>query len=77
MSSKNKNKAKRGSALASRPAGGMAIAANWPVYEVLVSQGWDKQGALVSLLIARVSPKSEKFAAAHLLVDLECLGVAA
>jgi hypothetical protein len=58
-----------------RPRGGMAIAANWPVREVLISQGWDKPGQLTGILIARQSPNSGKVAATLLLVDLACLGI--
>lgn len=64
-----------GSAPAAKPAGGMAIKAGWPVHEVLLSRGWEKQGAAITLLIARRSPTSGKIDAAILLVDLACLGV--
>jgi hypothetical protein len=58
-----------------RPGGGMAMAANWPVHEVLVARGWEQPGALISILIARQSPNSGKVAATLLLVDLACLGI--
>lgn len=58
-----------------KPAGGMALAAGWPVFDVLLSNGWDRQAALATILIARQSPKSGKVAAGMFLVDLACLGV--
>jgi hypothetical protein len=58
-----------------KPAGGMALAASWPVYEVLISQGWEQEAALITILIARRSPKSGKVAVGLCLVDLACLGV--
>jgi hypothetical protein len=61
--------------LPARPAGGMAIASGWPVYEVLISRDWDNEGALTGVLIARRSPNSGKVAVGHFLVDLACLGV--
>jgi hypothetical protein len=73
--SKHKKGAGKGIALLAKPAGGMAIAADWPVYEVLVSQGWDGEMALAIILVARHSLKSGKVAAGTFLVDLACLGV--
>jgi hypothetical protein len=70
-----KNKAKQGQALVARPAGGMGIAARWPVHEVLISRGWEDVHALATVLVARRSPNSGKVAAASFLVDLACLGV--
>ncbi|NJN17526.1 MAG: hypothetical protein HC822_15275 [Oscillochloris sp.] len=61
--------------LLNRPVGGMAIASGWPVHEVLLSQGWNKEAALITILIARRSPNSGKVASTLLLVDLACLGV--
>src|SRR5688572_4488837 len=58
-----------------KPVGGMALAAGWPVYEVLLSRGWEQEAALITILVARRSPKSGKVAAGLLLVDLACLGV--
>ncbi len=58
-----------------KPLGGMAIAADWPVHEVLVSHDWDEPGRLAILLVARRSLRSGKLAAASMLVDLACLGV--
>jgi hypothetical protein len=66
---------KAGGELPARPAGGMAIASGWPVYDVLLSRGWDQEGALSGVLIARRSPSSGKVAAGSFLVDLGCLGV--
>lgn len=60
--------------LPAKPAGGMALAAKWPVFEVLLSQGWDQEGQLAIILIARRSPMSGKVAAGSFLVDLACLG---
>lgn len=65
----------KNAALTARPGGGIAIAASWPVYDVLLSQGWGREGALVTVLVARRSVKSGKVAAALFLVDLACLGV--
>ncbi|MFL5801811.1 MAG: hypothetical protein ACJ8CR_08710 [Roseiflexaceae bacterium] len=56
-------------------AGGMALAAGWPVHEVLLSRGWEQEAALTTILVARRSPASGKVAAALFLVDLACLGV--
>ena len=69
-----KQKKKQEAALA-KPAGGVALAAGWPVYEVLLARGWDQEGALITVLIARQSPKSGRVAAGLFLVDLACLGV--
>ena len=58
-----------------KPSGGMALAAGWPIYDVLLSRGWDEEARLITILIARRSPKSGKVAAGLFLVDLACLGV--
>lgn len=58
-----------------KPPSGIALAEKWPVHEVLLSDGWDQQAALVTILIARRSPMSGKVAAGSFLVDLSCLGV--
>lgn len=47
----------------------------WPIYEVLLSEGWEREGALVTVVVARQSPRSGKIAAASFLVDLACLGI--
>jgi hypothetical protein len=48
---------------------------DWPVYQVLLSEGWDKQDELATALVARQSPRSGKIAVASFLVDLACMGV--
>jgi hypothetical protein len=70
MSKKNKQ-----AALAAKPVGGMALAAKWPVHEVLLSQGWEQEAVLITILLARRSPTTGKVAAGLFLVDLACLGV--
>lgn len=50
-------------------------AAGWPIYEVLLSRGWDEQGAAITLLSARCSPNLVSWQPRFLLVDLACLGV--
>lgn len=70
-----KQQQKKGAAPPAKPVGGMAITVGWSVYEVLLSQGWNQEGALASVLVARMSPRSGKVAAASYLVDLACLGV--
>ena len=73
---RHKGLARRG-APAAAPAGGSWLqqSQDWPVYEVLLSQDWDRQEALAVALVARRSPRSGKIAAASFLVDLACLGV--
>lgn len=58
-----------------KPTSGIALAAKWPVHEVLLSEGWEQQAVLITILIARRSPISGKVAAGLLLVDLACLGI--
>ncbi len=72
---KQKKRHGRGTLAPTKPVGGIALAANWPVYEVLLSRGWDQQAALITILVARRSPSSGKLAAGLFLVDLACLGV--
>lgn len=72
---KQKGGQAQGSAPPAKRAGGMAIAAGWPIHEVLLSRGWDDQRSLAAVLIARRSPNSGKVAAGSFLVDLQCLGV--
>ena len=74
MGKQKKGQGKSAVALA-KPVGGMALAAGWPVYDVLLSHGWEQQAALITILIARRSEKSGKVAAGMFLVDLACLGV--
>jgi hypothetical protein len=71
MSKKNKGGEKQ----PDKPVGGMALAANWPIHEVLLSEGWQEEGALASILVARRSPITGKIAAGSFLVDLACLGL--
>lgn len=66
---------KQDGALIRQPVGGLARAADWPVYEVLISRNWQEQGRIVTLLIARRSSVTAKIACASLLIDLGCLGV--
>jgi hypothetical protein len=70
MSKKNKQ-----AALAGKPVGGIALAAKWPVHEILLSNGWEQEAALVTILVARRSLMTNKVAAGLFLVDLACLGV--
>ena len=70
-----KQKKSQGKGTPTRPMGGMALAAEWPVYEVLLSRGWDQEAALITILVARRSFRSGKVAAGLFLVDLACLGV--
>jgi hypothetical protein len=70
MGKKNKH-----AALPAKPVGGIALAAKWPVHEALLSRGWDQKAALITILIARRSPITNKVAAGLFLVDLACLGV--
>jgi hypothetical protein len=72
---KAKGAAHREASSATKPASGFALAAGWPVHEVLLSRGWEEPGAAITLLLARRSPKTDKVASALLLVDLGCLGV--
>jgi hypothetical protein len=72
---KSKGIAHREASPAAKPAGGLALAAGWPVHEVLLSRGWEEPGAAITLLLARRSPTSGKLASALLLIDLGCLGV--
>jgi len=58
-----------------KPVGGIALAAKWPVHEVLLSRGWDQEAALITILVARRSLITNKVAAGLFLVDLACLGV--
>lgn len=72
---KSKGAAHHGAQPATKPVGGLALATGWPVHEVLLSRGWEEQGAAITLLLARQSPTSGKVASALLLIDLGCLGV--
>ncbi|HNP73906.1 MAG TPA: hypothetical protein PKK15_22510 [Kouleothrix sp.] len=68
-------KQKKGQAAMAKPPSGFALAAKWPLHEVMLSQGWNKPAALASILVARRSIMTNKVAAGLLLVDLACLGV--
>ena len=74
MSKRSKHK-DRQAAAEPAPAGGMAAAAAWPLYEVLLSRQWDTPGRLVTILVARQAPDATRLAAAFFIVDLGCLGV--
>jgi len=47
----------------------------WPVLEALVNSDWPDNDALVTVVVARESPRSRKVGAATFLVDLGCLGI--
>jgi hypothetical protein len=47
---------------------------NWPLRECLLTKEWQKEGAIVQILVARRSP-SGQIATGMFLVDLGCLGV--
>ncbi|MBI1877179.1 MAG: hypothetical protein HYR94_02915 [Chloroflexi bacterium] len=49
-------------------------ASDWPLHEVLLSKEWNKEAALVQILIARQSTLGQ-IAIGVFLVDLGCLGV--
>ena len=70
-----RQQAKQKQATPAQPTGAMAVAARWPVYEVLVARSWQDSTRLVTVLVARRAPDSGKVAAAWFLVDLACLGV--
>ena len=73
MSKRQREKQKH--AAPAQPTGPMAVAARWPMYEVLVSRSWQDTTRLVTILVARRTPDTGKVAAAYFLVDLACLGV--
>lgn len=66
--------ARQALATSSSSRGALRAAAKWPLYECLVSRDWDAPGELVQILVARSSPDGA-IGAAHLLVDLGCLGL--
>jgi hypothetical protein len=49
-------------------------AADWPLHEVLLTEDWDQEGAIIQILVARQSAQ-EQIAVGVFLVDLGCLGV--
>lgn len=73
---KQKQKSARQPIVPGSPRGMLRRAADWPVYEVMISRDWQRHGAdeLVQILVARRSPGGE-IAAGSFLVDLGCLGV--
>ena len=52
----------------------MRRAAHWPVYECLITRGWQQTEQITQAIVARRSPDGE-IAAGVFLVDLACLGV--
>ncbi len=68
MSKRSRHKG-RPAAAGPAPAGGMAAAAAWPLYEVLLSKQWDTPGGLVTILVARQAPDATRLAAAFFIVD--------
>ncbi len=47
----------------------------WPLYEVLVNEGWEATSRLTQILVARKLPERDDVAVGAFLVDLACLGV--
>jgi hypothetical protein len=47
---------------------------SWALHECLLTEGWQKEGEIVQILVARRSPEGQ-IAAGTFLVDLGCLGV--
>lgn len=47
---------------------------DWPLYECLLTKEWQKEGAIIQILVARRSPQGQ-IAIGTFLVDLGCLGV--
>ena len=47
---------------------------SWPLHECLLTKGWQKEGTIVQILVARRSPTGQ-IATGTFLVDLGCLGV--
>ena len=47
---------------------------DWPLYECLLTEEWQEEGAIIQILVARRSP-SGQIAIGTFLVDLGCLGV--
>jgi hypothetical protein len=47
---------------------------SWPLHDCLLSKEWQKEGAIIQILVARRSP-SGQIATGTFLVDLGCLGV--
>jgi hypothetical protein len=49
-------------------------APTWPLHEVLLTEEWDKEGAIIQIMVARRSAQ-DRLAVGMFLVDLGCLGV--
>jgi hypothetical protein len=49
-------------------------AGNWPLHEVLLTEEWDEEGAIIQIMVARQSDIGQ-IAVGVFLVDLACLGV--
>ncbi len=47
---------------------------SWPLHECLLAKEWQKEGAIIQILVARRSPQGQ-IATGVFLVDLGCLGV--
>jgi hypothetical protein len=47
---------------------------SWALHECLLTEGWQEEGEIVQILVARRSPKGQ-IAAGTFLIDLGCLGV--
>jgi hypothetical protein len=73
---KSKKRKQRG--VAARPAGTRSLAqsaANWPLYECLISGDWQNTEELTQIVVARRNPSNGAVIGAMFLVDLGCLGV--
>jgi hypothetical protein len=57
-----------------RPRSSLRASGNWPLHECLLAKGWQEEGAIAQILVARRSPQGQ-IAAGAFLVDLGCLGV--
>lgn len=72
---KHKGSAHGSGAISPRsPRAMLRLGAQWQLDECLISRGWDEEGALVQIVVARRSPLDE-IAAAFFLVDPGCRGV--
>jgi hypothetical protein len=76
MMPKSKKRKKHGVTV--RPAGTRSLAqsaANWPLYECLISGDWQNTEELTQIVVARRNPSNGAVIGAMFLVDLGCLGV--
>ena len=71
---KRKARQSRAPAAPQSDRGWLRRAANWPLYECLVTEAWREPGEIVQILVSRHSPRGQ-VAAGVFLVDLGCLGV--